>query len=261
VKLGNLIAAFLLLTLPALPAGAETLGLPNDWKVITYGKDTPVLTCSPLGACIVALEPSEQIIDRFLPDTTGWDVKQGQAGPDGSVPVLAIKPKDCGITSNLLVTTNRRIYAFLLASPICDPASLTTPAAILFDRVAFNYPEDFAVNWNPSDPLPVSPGVPTQAASVANLNFDYSWKSGRRSLSPLSVYDDGTRTFVVLRSQDLTKPAPAFFVRAEGGSLEVVNFTEPAAGGRVYAIDRIVPELVLATGNQPADQTIIRRAK
>lgn len=256
-----------LLVLPSLvalltqPARPETLGLPNDWKVITYGKDTPALTCSPLGACIVALQPSEEIINRFLPDSNGWDVKLGQAGPGGSVPVLAIKPKDCGITSNLVVTTSRRIYAFLLSSPACDPPTLTTPSAIFFDRVAFEYPEDFAVTWTETPPLIEAQGIPTQAASVANLNFDYSWKPGRRSLTPLTVYDDGSRTFVVLRSQDLSKPAPAFFVRGKDGSLEVVNFAEPTAGGRVYAVDRVVPELVLATGNKPADQTVIRRAK
>jgi hypothetical protein len=244
LKLRHLFSTAFLLTFLTLPAQAETLGLPGDWKVIPYGKDTPILTCSPLGACIVALQPSEQIINRFLPDTTGWDVKEGQAGPGGSVPVLAVKPKDCGITSNLIVTTDKRIYAFLLSSPVCEPAGLTTPAAILFDRIAFEYPEEFAVTWNDTAPLPTAAPVRTQATSVAHLNFEYV-----------------SRTYVVLRSEDLNKPAPAFFVRSEGGSLEVVNFTEPTAGGRVYTIDRVVPELVLATGNEAADQTVIRRRK
>ncbi len=243
----------------AIPAFAEDSQGP--WKVLTYGSDsTPTLTCTPLAACLVALQPGETLKDRFLADSASWEVEPGTAGPDQRTPVLAIKPKRCASTTNLLITTNRRVYTFLLLSPACNPETLQA-ADKTFDVVRFIYPEDWAKVWDDTPPPPIpTPGIATRAARVADLNFDYSIKAGRKAIEPKIVYDDGAKTFIVLRSEDLRLDSPAVFVQGSGG-LEAVNFTPPPAGSSTYVVDRVVSDLVLVCGPKSNQRTEIHNRK
>jgi P-type conjugative transfer protein TrbG len=249
-------ALALLLSVPAFAEEPQ-----GPWKVLTYGSEsTPTLNCTPLAACLVALQPGETLKDRFLADSAAWEVESGTAGPDQKTPVLAIKPKRCASSTNLLITTNRRVYTFLLLSPVCNPETLQATDKT-FDVVRFTYPEDWAKVWDdtPAPTVP-APGVATRAAHVADLNFDYSVKAGRKAIEPKIVYDDGAKTFIVLRPEDLHLDSPAVFVQGPGG-LEAVNFTPPPAGSSTYVVDRVVTNLVLVCGPKTNQRTEIRNRK
>jgi P-type conjugative transfer protein TrbG len=234
---------------PSEPAGS--------WTVLPYGASVPTLNCMPLGACAIALDDGETVEGRYLPDTARWEVEPGTTGP-GHRPLLAIKPKECGIATNLFVTTDRRVYTFLLNSPPCgDPAQLT-PANIRFDQVRFTYPEEFQKIWQ-EPAAPPSPGVATGARRLDQLNFDYTWSAGSRALEPRVVYDDGSRTYIVLREEDRHRDAPAVFVRGEHDALEAVNFTPPVNGGLTYIVDRVGPEIILVSGSKSYEKTLIHR--
>jgi type IV secretion system protein VirB9 len=212
----------------------------------------------PLGACIVALEEGESIMGRFMPDTARWEVSAGSMGPGERIPILAIKPKECAIASNLFVTTDRRIYTFLLESPPCgDPAALSV-STLRFDQVRFSYPEEFAKLWNPGLP-PANSALTLGARNVSELNFGYRWWSGRDGLTPKIVYDDGAKTYIVINEQDALRDAPAVFVKGAKGELEAVDFEAPKNGGLVYVVNRVVPELVLVGGARSSQRTTIRR--
>jgi P-type conjugative transfer protein TrbG len=229
------------------------------WTIVPYGAANPVLTCMPLGACLVALEAGETIESRFLPDSARWQVEPGTTGPGERTPVLAIKPKECGISTNLFVTTDRRVYTFLLAAPACDPSQLSA-AAIHFDQIRFSYPEAFQKIWQESA-APPAPGLATAAGRISDLNFDYTWSAGRHGVEPKVVYDDGSRTYIVLEDEDRGHEAPAVFVRGEGGKLEAVNFMPPMAGASTYTVDRVVADLVLVSGPSSNQKTLIRNRK
>ena len=240
----------------AIPDGTDRLG---TWSLVPYGSSNPVLNCSPLGACIVALEDGETIESRFLPDSARWQVEPGTAGPSQRTPLLAIKPKECGIASNLIVSTDRRVYTFILNAPACEPDKLA-PATIRFDQVRFTYPEAFAQLWQPAPPAP-GPTLATAASRVDQLSFDYSVSAGRKAITPQTVYDDGVRTYIVLREEDLARDAPAVFLQGEHDRLEAVNFSPPVHGGRTYTVDRVARELVLVSGPGAAERTLIRNRK
>jgi type IV secretion system protein TrbG len=242
-----------------LAAAEEQPDRLGTWSLVPYGSTNPVLTCSPLGACIVALEEGESIQSRFLPDSARWQVEPGTTGPNQRIPLLAIKPKECGITSNLIVSTDRRVYTFILHAPTCDPAQLS-PATIRFDQVRFTYPEAFALLWQAAPPVS-SPTLPTSASRLDQLNFDYSWSAGRKALKPQIVYDDGQKTYIVLTEEDLRRDAPAVFIHGEHDRLESVNFSAPVNGGRTYTVDRVVEQLVLVSGPSAAEKTLIRNRK
>lgn len=244
------------------PGRASELPVPDQigaWTIVPYGAGNPVLNCMPLGACLVALEDGEAIQSRFLPDSSRWQVEPGTTGPGERTPVLAIKPKECGISTNLFVTTDRRVYTFLLNSPACEPSQLSA-STIKFDQVRFSYPEAFQKIWQESSPKPAS-GIALAAARVSDLNFDYTWSAGRRAIEPKVVYDDGSRTYIVLKDHDRRREAPAVFVQGDHGKLEAVNFTPPIDGASTYTVDRVVAELVLVSGASSNQKTLIRNRK
>jgi P-type conjugative transfer protein TrbG len=230
----------------------------GTWTSVPYGTTNPTLHCMPLGACIVALEDGETLQGRFLSDTARWEIQPGTTGPTGRIPVLAIKPKECGIASNLFVTTDRRVYTFLLEAPGCADPTLLSASTIHFDQVRFTYPEEFSKLWQEPTP-PVAAGVLIAAHRVSDLHFDYTWSAGRKAIEPKIVYDDGAKTYVVLKDEDRNREAPAVFIHGDHDSLEAVNFTPPAAGGSTYTVDRVVPELVLVTGPSSSQKTVIHR--
>lgn len=241
---------------PQAPEDADRLG---TWSLVPYGSTNPVLNCSPLGACVVALEDGEAIESRFLPDSARWQVEPGTTGPGQRTPLLVIKPKECGIASNLIVSTDRRVYTFLLNAPACDPDKLA-PATIRFDQIRFTYPESFALLWQPAPPVS-SPTLATAASRLDQLNFDYFVSAGRKAIEPLTVFDDGVKTYIVLRPEDLDRDAPAIFLHGEHGRLEAVNFSPPAHGNRTYTVDRVAKELVLVSGPSSAERALIRNRK
>lgn len=253
--------ALLFLMSPAIAAVAadppEQIGA---WTVVPYGSSNPVLSCMPLGACLVALEDGETIQGRFLPDSARWQVEPGTTGTEQRIPVLAIKPKECGISTNLFVTTDRRVYTFLLTSPDCNPTQMTVQT-IKFDQIRFTYPQEFARLWQePALPLPAA-GTATGASRVDQLSFDYSWSAGCHAVKPRTVYDDGSKTYIVLNPEDAKRDAPAVFIEGDHGKLEAVNFSPPPSGGSTYTVDRVVPKLALISGSGSDQKTIITRRK
>ncbi len=246
--LAALAAAFL------LAPGAASADTPA-WRDITYGGEPPTLVCNPLSACLVALQPGEVVTSRYLADTANWEIEVGSTTGNG-VPLIAIKPHVCNRSSNLYVATDRRVYSFVLDSPVCDAPTLKA-ASVPITR--FTYPEDFGRTWGEQPPAKATPGIQLQASNPANLNFDYSVSAGRHAIKPDQVYDDGQRIYVVLSSSDRNGPAPAVFVLGEKNKLEAINFQPPSAGGNTYIVDRLVPQLVLVSGPDKNQRTEIRR--
>jgi type IV secretory pathway VirB9-like protein len=257
---GKLLSATVCLVLIMMPfpsRAEDTIDHLGSWSVIEYGRTTPTLRCMPLGACMVALEDGESISGRFMPDTARWEISVGTTGPGQRIPILAIKPKECDIASNLYVTTDRRIYTFLLEAPPCGDPTALSAANLRFDQVRFTYPEEFARLWAPELPS-VSPGLLLGSRSVGELNFEYRWWAGREGLAPKVVYDDGAKTYIVLNEKDRLRDAPAVFVKGAEGELEAVDFEAPQNGGLVYVVNRVVSELVLVGGPRSTQRTTIR---
>jgi type IV secretion system protein TrbG len=252
-RIAQSLALAVLISLPALADEARS----PVWREVPYGESTPKLSCTPLSACLVALQTGETVQSRFLADSSGWEVQPGTTGPQQGLPILAIKPHNCGLSTNLFVSTDRRVYELLLEALPCDAPTLKAEAIPI---LRFIYPEAFGRNWADDAPAaPPAPGVALQATTVTNLNFAYEWSSGRKAIDPKIVYDDGKRTYIVLRPEDVNRGyAPAVFALS-GGKLEAVNFTPPLPGGATYVIDRVVAQLALVVGNDKNQRTTINR--
>ena len=89
--------------------------------VFPYGHSQPVLATAPLRASVIELEPGETVFGLAAGDTERFAYELSYTGPGGDTPIVLVKPLDYDVTTNLVVSTDRRIYHVTLdAAPSDD---------------------------------------------------------------------------------------------------------------------------------------------
>ncbi len=219
--------------------------------VVPFGTASPELECETLRVCAVELETGERVVKTYLGDGERWkvDVQLSQEG--GIKPLVVLKPTECAIETNLIVSTDRRIYDVLVKSRPC--ASPGEGLKLGPRRLRFEY-GGFSQAWNDKGQRPGAAVTLPSEVKPQNLNFKYTWSGGWRGLKPKLVYDDGERIYV--RLSKVPEKAPAIFRQGSQG-LELVPFR---LEGSVYVIEAIPDELVLVSGpHEKRDRTVVRR--
>jgi type IV secretory pathway VirB9-like protein len=98
-----------------------------------YGTVQASVVCAVLQICDVELQPGETIKGVDIGDSARWVVNVTAAGePPNVTEHLILKPTDVGLTTSMVITTNRRVYHLLLRSH-------RTQTMV---RVGWTYPED-----------------------------------------------------------------------------------------------------------------------
>ena len=218
--------------------------------LVPFGTAAPELACETLRVCAVELETGERVVKTYLGDGERWkvDVQLSQEG--GVKPLVVLKPTECGIETNLMVSTDRRIYDVLVKSRSCG--SPGDGLKLGPRRLRFEY-GGFSQAWNDRG-QPGGVAAEPRAAKPQSLNFKYSWTGGWRGIKPKLVYDDGKRVYV--RLEKVPEKAPAIFRQGAEG-LELVPFR---LEGNVYVIEAFPEELVLVSGpHEKRDRTVVRR--
>jgi type IV secretion system protein VirB9 len=164
-----------------------------------------------------------------------------------------LKPKQAGLDTNLLVTTDRRAYYLRLISKPDDYLA----------RVAFSYPDDDTRRWQAHlareeqrrrlerDAAQVSP-----VASLESLYFDYRIDGADPHIRPVRVVDDGEKTFIQMTPDAAHREAPVLVVLGPDGP-EMVNYR---VKGDMYIVDRLFERgaLLLGVGKKAQRAEIIR---
>ena len=87
---------------------------------------------SPGYVSTIALRPGEKLITAAAGDTTRWLVQSVESGSGQSAQtLLLIKPRKGGLQTNLLITTDQRVYTLDLTS---------TDSNTYHTMIAWNYP-------------------------------------------------------------------------------------------------------------------------
>ena len=117
----------------------------NGTALYPFGESEPVLTAAPLRASIIELQRGEQVMNIIAGDPSMWMIQQGAQGPpNGRIPLIIIKPRTWNLTSNLIISTDRRIYRIMLdAPPRPESADPINPSQAYIERLRFYYPHDF----------------------------------------------------------------------------------------------------------------------
>jgi P-type conjugative transfer protein TrbG len=208
-----------------------------------YGAGLPVVTCAPLKICVVELEPGEKLTGApNIGDSIRWDVSAASVGAGANaVAMIVLKPRAPGLDTNLLVSTDRRAYYLRLVSD----------AEKYVARVGFEYPPDPAgQKWlKATENAQSRRDEEFKAAQIApietleNLNSNYR-VSGDKGLRPVSVVDDGRKTYLKMSPSVGPRETPVLMVHGQAGD-EVVNYRPK---GDVYIVDRLIDRAVLVLG-------------
>ena len=168
-------------------------------QVVDYSAGQIVqLRGSPGYQLMVELSPDEQVQSVALGDSGAWAVSVNKAGDR-----LFIKPAQSGANTNMTVVTSVRTYAF-------DLNAIASPTADMPYTVQFRYPAPKVVGTD---------GQYVDVSAAARRASQYRI-SGDRQLRPVSVSDDGQRTYIVWPKGS---PIPAIYSVDRSGKEVLVN--------------------------------------
>jgi type IV secretion system protein VirB9 len=225
----------------------------KDGRVLyTYGAGLPTLVCAPLRVCVIELEAGEKVVgEPQIGDSVRWIISPATSGSgDLITAMIVVKPKQAGLDTNLLVTTDRRAYYLRLIAKPDDYLA----------RIAFAYPENEAAKWKGAqDEQRRREDADAKIAPVESLDglyFDYRIQGGDENMRPVRVVDDGKKTFIQMTPNAAHREAPVLVVLGPDGA-EMVNYR---VKGDMYIVDRLFERgaLILGVGKKARRAEIIR---
>ena len=211
-----------------------------------YGATLPTLICTPLQVCAIRLQAGEVVNDVHAGDSARWRITPSMIG-SGSAAItnVIVKPTDSGLTTNLIITTDRRSYTIVLKSAVHE----WMPA------IGFDYPDEQERTWAN---YKAQQNRATQAATLptgentAALDFGFSMGGDNPKWKPQRVYRSAEgKTYIQFASDKFLNDAPALVVIGKGGSLwsgpstQIINYRP--VGDR-YVVDGIPDQMALISG-------------
>jgi type IV secretion system protein VirB9 len=190
----------------------------------------------------IALEPGETLVSVAAGDTVRWVIGDTASGTGaGRRTHVLVKPTTVGLSTNLVIATDRRVYHVLLES--------TAGAAMA--SMSWAYPQDaLKVLDRSGGTAPPSDAASDTVAgvSIEHLAFGYAIEGDDPPWRPLRAFDDGSQVFIEFPADLGQGEAPPLFV-SEEGITELVNYRQR---GRYYIVDRLfaAAELRLGEGRQ-----------
>lgn len=192
----------------------------------------------------IALEPGETLVSVAAGDTARWTVGDTASGSgEARRPHLLVKPFAAGLSTNLVIATDRRVYH----------VQLTSTASTAMTSIGWSYPHDELMALVGSNAAgaagrPVSTGV-----AIENLDFAYAISGDRPAWRPLRAFDDGRQTWIEFPVAIASGEAPPLFVVGAKDEAELVNYR---VAGRYYVVDRLFAAAELRLGQKK--QQIVR---
>lgn len=204
---------------------------------------------SPERVTDIALEPGEELGAVASGDTARWligDTASG-SGPEKRTHVL-VKPFASGLSTNLVVTTNRRTYHLIV----------TSQEGVAMSSLSWTYPAGALIALKPVPHATAEPAadgaLPRDTGlAVEQLRFGYVISGHRPAWRPLRAFDDGRQVFIEFPASIAAGEAPPLFVLGESGAPELVNYRQR---GHFYVVDRLFDAAELRLGRK--HQQVVR---
>jgi len=210
---------------------------------------------SPGFVTTIALRPGEKLLTAAAGDTTRWMVENVQSGSgDAAQTLLLVKPRKSGLQTNMLITTDQRIYTLDLTS--VDSGTYHT-------MIAWNYPYGDAVMIRNQVAAQQEAARTTVATGLdlSKANFNYLILKQRHATTPpwcpIRAFDDGQKTYIQFPPNVSVTEAPPLFVLGRNGDAQLVNYH---VKGDWYIVDRLFSRAELRLGQAPQMVIAIVRA-
>lgn len=216
--------------------GPQTRAFVNAVQVYPFSEGVLYrLFAAPERLTDIALQPGETIVSVAAGDTARWTVGDTTSGSgEAKRAHIFVKPFAAGLSTNLVIATDRRIYRIQLEST--DKVAMAA--------LAWTYPQDELIALRPAA-TPAATRLATELA-VERLNFAYTISGDRPGWRPLRAFDDGRQTYLEFPRSFAVGEAPPLFV-IEEGEPALVNYR---AAGRYYVVDRLFDAAELRLGGK-----------
>lgn len=203
------------------------------------------LVCAKMHVCGVRLQAGEQVTKNVVIGDSRWPLTGSVSGKGASaVTTIFVKPKEANMSTNMVITTDRRVYMVDLKS--------TSDKWMPF--ISFHYPdeaENLLASVRAQYAQTVNSTTLSTGENVLDLDFEYRMTGDSPKWKPVRVYNDGKKTIIQFPSAHFADEAPAFLVQGKGGGLfsgppmQQVNYR--LIGDR-FVIDQVVEKGVLISG-------------
>lgn len=209
-------------------ATEEPTGFVNASSVYPYAEGSVYHVYTAPGRITdIALQSGEALGAVAAGDTVRWiigDTTSG-AGETRRSHVL-VKPSIVGLSTNLVITTDRHVYHL----------SLTSTARTALTALSWTYPQDQLIALQKRAEAAEAAAPVASNLAIDQLHFGYAVTGDKPDWRPLRAFDDGQQTFIEFPAQIATGVAPPLFVVGANGNVELVNYR---MRGRYYVVDRL----------------------
>jgi len=209
----------LVMTDSAFNTDPQAKAAPDGKVIYTWGKGIPPIVCALLQVTEIDLEPGERATEKDVDvgdDEFHISVHKG-GDRAGEFDYLIIKPTVANVETTLTVGTNKRVYYFRLIATQREHIA----------RIAFTYPEEeerrrreaeLAEKAKADEAVRLAALAPNREIKNWKYSVDLRGKDARY-MAPLSVGDDGSRTYIQLSQQVRKLGLPAFEITGAAGPI------------------------------------------
>ncbi|MGM9809027.1 MAG: TrbG/VirB9 family P-type conjugative transfer protein [Bacilli bacterium] len=252
--------------------------------VFTYGTQTPAIVTAIMQITDIELEPNETINNINIGDSSRWSIEPAITGQRGknSVEHIIVKPLDVGLSTSMIVTTDKRTYRI----------KLTSTKDKYYPNVSFSYPEKATAKFNAlasyhrsmqeknsidsydnpqefnhdtyeggdgANSISKARGKKGKSKTyLGDLNFNYDIY-GNVSWKPTRVYDDGVKTIIEMPESMLAREAPSLMILEEEGGIfsdEKVSIINYRLQGTRYVVDGLFDQAILTLDLDSSQQRV-----
>lgn len=199
----------------------------------------------------IVLQPGETLVGNgpvAAGDTVRWIIGDTVSGLGASRQVhILVKPTHEGISTNLVINTDRRTYHVELQS-----MSRTYMAV-----VSWRYPQDELIALQQREERVAAATPVVSGIDPAKLSFAYRIDGDRVPWKPTQAFDDGLHVYIALPTGVATTDLPPLFVTGADGRAELVNYR---VTDRYFIVDRLFDAAELRLGDKRTQKVVrIRR--
>ncbi len=210
-----------------------------------YGATMASVVCAPLMVCDLALQPGEVVQALNIGDSVRWRITPAFSGMgENRTTHVIIKPVDAGLVTDMVLSTQKRIYSVKLVSTAREWMPL----------VAFNYPDDVQSQWANYQQATGATGAASTLATgenFSNLDFNYRITGDDPVWKPVRVYNDGAKTYIEFSSAVAHQASPVLVALANDGnwfSAATPQFINYRSMGNRYIVDSVLSKAALISG-------------
>jgi type IV secretion system protein VirB9 len=221
-----------------------------------FDESQPIIQCQPLRACDIELEEGELITGQIhVGDSSRWLYSESFSGTGTQKKIhVIVKPTEDNISTNMIITTNRRTYYLGLLS---KPGNYVR-------RVKFYYPRDLQQMSTVSHRQKLSREISalphidiTKVDNHYEIKTVHAWFNPDPTWVPKNVFNDGKGHVFMQMPPDFDQhDLPALFVVKHDGTQALVNYRIRDGW---YVIDDLFQQAVLLSGTGKKQQQVIIR--